>query len=283
MYYLIHQQSSNSREIPNLNFLHQIADECFRGEYITIITDNSLQYFQTIHNIIYLPCNNEFREFSGWQSGIFYLENNVGIQNISGLLFSNETLLKHRPFDSAKKRAMIKSIKYSMSLPNPIMAGDIDLIRCQGPYHYPAIDSFYVSTYFCFMNKAATKYLDIYRPDFELFKILNPTPNDKSVMIKEKRSRAPNHYQFIEEWLYKKHTGPKWYAHERLSKENYQKMSIKFLSIIIEHGISQKFTTLGGRIIDFKQFIQRSALEKLVFFLKRIRYSLGWRIYRILG
>ena len=283
MYYLIHQQSSNSREVSNLNFLHQIADECFPGKYITIITDNSLQSSKFIHNLIYLPCSNEFREFSGWQAGISYLENNIGIQNISGILLSNETLLKHRPFDHAKKRAMIESINYSISLSNPIMAGDIDLIRSQGPYHYPAIDSFYVSTYFCYMNKAATKYLDIYSPDFDLFKILNPAPNDKSVVIEEERSRAPNHYQFIEEWLYKKHSGPKWYAHKRLSKENYQKMSIKFLSIIIEHGISQKFTSLGGRLVDYKQFIRRSALEKLFFFLKRIRYSLGWRIQRILG
>jgi len=258
MHYLIHQQSGGQREVSNLQFLRQIADECFIGDYKIIITDNSIKSISNIKNITRLPCDNEFREFSGWMAGINYLRKYVGIEKLSGILFSNETLLKHRPFDHAKKLAMINAIKYSQAHLDPVMAGDIDLIRAQGPYHQPSIDSFYISTYFCFVNNAAVHHLNIFLPEVEIFDIINPIPNNESVLLEEKRLRAPNHYEFIEEWLYKKHSGPKWYAHEALSEKNYKKMSIKFISIIIEHGISQKFVAEGGVLVDYKKFIKRT-------------------------
>jgi hypothetical protein len=280
MYYLIHQQSGESRERINLQFLRQIANQCFEANYQIIITDNSIATPTAQENIIKLPCNNEFREFSGWEVGIHYLENEVGTDKLSGVLLSNETLLKHRPFDRAKRQAMIDAVQFIKSAPYPAMAGDLDLIRAQGPYHYPSMDSFYISTYFCFINKSARGLLKTLYPDKNLKELLNPKPNSESVLLQEKREFAAKHYQFIEEWLYKKHPGPKWYAHEKLSKKNYGKMAMKFMSIIIEHGISQKFVIDGGKLVDYKGFIKRTLLEKIIFFLKRIRYSLGWRLNR---
>ena len=282
MYYLIHQQRGTQGETSNLQFLRHIADDCFHHNYKIIIADSSISKVMHSLDLVYVPCDNKFREFSGWKAGILHLQQISEMENITGILFSNETLLKHRPIDHAIKRAIIQSIKYSKSKLEPLMTGDINLIRAQGPYHYSSIDSFYISTYFCFINKAAIQFLNVFIPDDEIFNILDSSSNSRSVVLEKMRSRAPYHYQFIEEWLYQEHSGPKWYAHERLSQNNYKKMYLKFLSIIIEHGISQKFVMFGGRLIDYKKFIKRGFFENCFFFLKRIRYTLGWRTYRLI-
>lgn len=281
MYYLIHQQGGNQNQNSNLQFLRQIADDCFHHNYKIIITDSSISKVIHSPDLVYVPCDNKFREFSGWKAGILHLQQIGEIGNISGILFSNETLLKHRPIDNAIKLAITKSIKYSQSKLEPLLTGDVNLIRAQGPYHYSSIDSFYISTYFCFINKAAIQFLNVFIPDDEIFDVLNSSSNNRSVVLENMRSRAPYHYQFIEEWLYQERSGPKWYAHERLSQKNYKKMYLKFLSIIIEHGISQKFVMSGGRLIDYKKNIKRGFFENCFFFLKRIRYTLGWRTYRL--
>ncbi|MEA9604638.1 hypothetical protein VC159_09265 [Polynucleobacter sp. JS-JIR-II-c23] len=276
MFYFIHQQVGEYSEQVNLKFLSWIGNECFNGNFKVIITDNTIQKNITNQNYIKLSSGNEYREFSGWITGLEYLKLNTSSKEISGIVLSNQTMLSNRAFDIPMRNAIRAGIFMAQEFETPVMFGDLDLIRSQGPYFYKSIDSYYISTYFIFLNKSALDFINVLNPDDNLYKLFNKTPNCSSVLLGEYKDIE--YYKVIEGWLYKNHGGPKWYLHEKLSLENYNYFSKKLFSILTEHGISQRFVNRGGRLIGYKQFINRTIIEEIIFFMKRVKYSLGWRI-----
>jgi hypothetical protein len=74
----------------------------------------------------------------------------------------------------------------------------------------------------------------------------------------------------LEEWLYKKGNGGRWYGFEKLSKENFHKMKLKLMSIILEHNLSQKLEAEKVYTVDIKTKINNNIFFKYTQALKRI-------------
>lgn len=281
MIYFIHVQGGNKFQKSSIELLTKIADELKKKYEIIIVDYFSKKNFQIDYNINFISSssNYEYREFGNWETGLIYLRskklNSYNQDKFEGLVVSNDTVLRHRPFDIGKFEALVEGIKISTSLEMPILFGDVSEIKCNPPYFYNSKVSKYVSTYIFFFNKFGFKLLNTF-----INKNINKLflKNYKANTVLSNVSlvnNAKNYYRYIEKWLYKKNQNDIWYLHQDLNLKNFNFLKLKFKSIILEHHLSQSFIKKKGVLLDWNKFIKRNTLySRFDFLIKKIIFKL---------
>ena len=279
--FFIHQQSSSKYQDECLKFLTEISSEI--GDSYFYVIDNSIKSKYTSDSIHFLPGDNEFREFSSWEIGYqAVLENQIDKK--FNLVVSNETIFSHRAFDKPLKRAFISSFANAVRLETPCICGHFDPYNQKNDFFS---DSFkgHISTFLFLINSAAIKEFNGF---LEMNSLLKEAFNEKydqnnSVFKTNFFKKYPGYLGLLENWVYKTGSHKKWYSHAELTEKNFTKQKLKVHSIILEQSITNKIVEKGGSIEDICLKIKRNFLEKVVFRFYKLKYSLKWRLEKILN
>lgn len=280
---VIHQQSGFRSFDQSLDVLKYITSRLTMNytDINFVIADNEIKTIKTNGNIHVIPCGNQYREFSGWESGLDYGKGLMGSQSFN-LILSNETMLNHRPVDAALLNAFIATFNTCFRSSEACYAGDLDEINASPPY-YHSNQSEYISTYLCAMNWKALQLINTIIPKLEYEKNFIKYFNCDTVISNDSSIKNTSYGIMLEGYLYKNISGlsiKKWWDHNKLNKKNYEKFRLKMLSILIEHGIAQNLQKNGCALENVKKNILRSPIKKSLFFFKRLKFSFQWRIRR---
>ena len=280
----IHQQSGSAYFDRCFSLLSNFAEDIScKVQPIFIVVDNRVSETVVSGGVHLIPSENIYREFSGWETALNYVRNNLKIQNMN-LVLSNDTVLRHRAFDQAGYRSFLAGFQLIFNDVEPALCGDIDLIPCLSPYYSSSSVAEYASTYLCALNNSALKKLTSFIPEEDVFSYMENKINESSVLKVSTSLYKSNYGNYLEGQLYLKNKENKypWYGFEKLNENNYRKLQLKLLSIIIEHNISQKLSELGVKFVDVKKMIYRNNFEKITYRILRIKYSISWRLTRYL-
>lgn len=277
----IHQQSSNVNLQPSISFLKGLAE---RFSYLSstplyIVVDNSIDVHCFSDGIYYVPSGNEYREFSGWEAGLNYARNHCGVKD-SAFIFSNETFITHRVFDLPLRNAFLTCFQSAILSNDAIICGDVDIIHSDPPYFFSSTFNRYVSTYLMCINTKGMEEVDTFLNPDELNLLFNNTPNLDSVLNKSLSFYKTDYAEYLEGHLYRFDIKNRyrWYGAQKLTIDNYKKLKLKLMSVIIEHYITQSLVAKDVVLIDVKQYLRRSLLQEAIFKLKKAFYSIEWRI-----
>lgn len=279
---IVHQQSGFSTYDRSIKALKYIASKIdYVSKISIVVADNRIQSAKKLDDVYIIPSENRYREFSGWSAAMLFGKGLMCGEPYN-LILSNETMLNHRPFDQALLTAFILVFNKCFQERGACYAGDVDRITASPPFYYSDVDR-YISTYLCGMNWSAIQLSDsiIPREDYEENFIISF--NESSVLADNSTIKNTNYGLMLECYLYKKIPGikmKKWWDHSKLTPNNYEKFRLKLLSILIEMGISQNLFEKGCRLLDVKAYIKRDYLQSANFFVKRVIFSLRWKINR---
>jgi len=270
MLIIIHQQSNNKFEDKSLMILKQFIRKISLKSLI-IIVDLDLKYEFFSNGVLYIPGSNEYREFSSFYIGL----KRALASNPSLLLFTNETFFRYREFNIRKYLLFKKSIE-SINFDYGAATGEVHYFRAKPPYPFGKNNK-YISTYFVFFNSPAISTLK--NINFCIFNknILNPN-NLNGLIFNYKFSNSYKAYtSLIEQSLHLGSHKVKWHLFERLNENNFNKISLKGFSIVIEHALSQIFETNNIRIIDalntyFRIYVK--IMDRFYLFIEKITLKL---------
>lgn len=266
----IHQQSGSRGQNDCLKFFKRIASD-LSLDYNIIIADNSIISNISCNRFYKIPSDNQHREFSGWeQARIYGIANNI---INGGVILTNDTVLRHHVFDEPRYKSFISAINSCIKSDKPTLVGELHSIKSPPPFINCSKIPYYVPTMYIFLNEPGFKSIDTFIPYVESDRIFNYEKNTESVLLNVTSHPAHRYLRDIEFWLYKKSSSKKWYRHEKLNYKNYERIKLKFYSILIEHQLTQRFVQNGGIIIDTRIYINRTLSQNLkLFFLKVIKY-----------
>jgi hypothetical protein len=279
---IVHQQAGFIAFDQSLKTLRYIGSKIEHvSQIFFVVADNKLLSPKKVGDVHIIPSKNRYREFSGWSAGIDYGESLIGGEPYN-IILSNETMLNHRPFDEALLNAFISAFNKCFRVRESCYAGDVDKINAPPPYYYSSIDK-YISTYLCGMNWSAIQLLDsiIPRADYEV-NFINEF-NEISMIANNSVIKDTDYGLMLEGYLYKNMPIlkiKKWWDHNNLNKNNYEKFRLKMLSILIEHGISQNLQGKDCQLENVKNHVRRNAIEKALFFFRKIEFAFRWRANR---
>ncbi|MBT8571651.1 hypothetical protein G6657_08195 [Polynucleobacter paneuropaeus] len=280
----LHHQYGKKHEQACLNYLLKISN--FLGpdlRPIIIITDNKptqkkMKDHSISNNIHFLKASNQYKEFSGWQTGLDYVRDQLKIDSFN-LIVSNDTFFTHRVFDNAIFLAFIAGFKKCFHCNYPAACGQVDSIDARPPYILDSVNE-YISTYLWAINAQGISRIDKFiNPD--IFQIFNNKSDLFSIFDFAKFNRS-EYINFIEELLYKsskrKH---KWHGFKSLDINNLEAMKLKAFSILNEHWLSAVFRLKEIEIIDISVYIKRSGYSVIIYRLNKALYSIKWRIVKL--
>jgi hypothetical protein len=279
---IVHQQAGFTAFDQSLKTLRYIGSEIEHvSQIFFVVADNKIQLTKKVGDVHVIPSKNRYREFSGWSAGIDYGKSLMGGEPYN-IILSNETMLNHRPFDEALLSAFILAFNKCFQIKESCYAGDVDMINAPPPYYYSNFDK-YISTYLCGMNWSAVQLFDsiIPRADYEQ-NFINEF-NRISMIANNSAIKDTDYGLMLEGYLYKNIPTlkiKKWWDHNNLNKNNYEKFRLKMLSILIEHGISQYLQEKGCQLENVKDHVRRNAVKKTLFFFKKIDFAVRWRANR---
>lgn len=280
---IIHLQFGEKNLKSILKFFFYYRDHYLdRAGLKIIIVENNPQSALLNNNHIYndpelhiIPGDNTFREFSGWTSGLCYLRDVLKITE-SNIIFSNDTMLRHRAFDESMKKAFYTGFRDIFSMETPAMIGDIDFLQSEPPsLTFQATK--YLSTYLFALNSKAVQKIDTLLSPLNINDYFDRQDNEVSVFNSDINLNS-SYVESIEFWLYKKSKQKKWYGHSQLTLLNFNSMRSKAMSIVIEHHLSDALVKKGIIMVDFKKYLHRNFVQKLVFFVAKKIYSIQWRM-----
>ncbi len=278
----IHQQTGFKHFKNSIKFLNILASNIQGNFKVTIVVaDNSIKKIELVDGVYVVPCSNRYREFSGWSEALVYGKALLSSQECNVIL-SNETMLTHRPFDGVMKNAFIEAFDQCFASIEPAYAGDMDQINVSPPYYHSNRD-LYISTYLCGMNWACIKLFDSIIPRADYEENFMSDFNCDSVISENSIIKNTDYGLMLENYLYKSEQNvkiKKWWDHNQLNDGNFHKFRLKFLAMLIEAGISQHAQEKGCKLIDMKEFSKRNFLQYCDFFLRKIKFSVGWRLNR---
>lgn len=279
---IVHQQSGFTAFDQSLKTLRYIESKIEHvSQIFFVVADNKILLPKKVGNVHVIPSKNRYREFSGWSAGIDYGESLMGGEPYN-IILSNETMLNHRPFDEALLNAFIFAFNKCFRVRESCYAGDVDKINAPPPYFYSDFNK-YVSTYLCCMNWSAIQLLDSIIPRADYEESFIDEFNETSVVAKNSPIKDTGYGLMLEGYLYKNAPGlkiKKWWDHNRLNTNNYEKFRLKMLSVLIEHGISQNLQEKGCQLVNVKKYVRRNTVEKILFFCKKIEFACRWRANR---
>ncbi len=276
---IIHQQSSNIYIKKTLQFFSEISESLnLPKPPVIVIVDNGSATFKSSVNSQFhiISSSNDYREFSAWEMGLFYLRKNLGLKNFN-LILSNETMLYHRVFDFSMKQAFLEGFKYIFSQERPFYFGDVDLIRANPPYYNGSSQKEFVSTYLVAFNVSAVSKIKTFIFFPEIDGNFYGSYELDSVIKKSSQLFRSDYASYLENQFYKPSTDQKWYGFEGLSETNFNKMRLKLMSVVIEQSISQQIVGLGINIIDMKTFLNRGIINQFLYIARKIVYGIQWR------
>lgn len=243
------------------------------GAPVFIIVDNRALDITAEGNIHTIPSDNTYREFSGWEAGLKYVRNELHINEMN-LILSNDTVLHHRVFDKQWFNGFLNSFKKIFNIADPAFCGDIDRIYCRPPYYSNSVIDKYASTYLLGINYLAMRELKSFIPQEDVFFYMDKVENEVSVLKRVGGLTNSDYWYFLESKLYIKDKSNKytWYGFDILRLDNYKKLQLKLVSIVIEHNISQKLIERDVRFFDIKDMVYRTYSERLIYRLRRIKF-----------
>ena len=263
----IHQQNGIKNQKKCMQLLEDIAKASKAIHIRYIVVDVTRSFEECFSNRHHLPGRNNYREFSSFEIGYQYVRDVLGIKDFN-LVVSNETIYSHRIFSKRMKSGFIQTINYALQEDKPLLCGDVDVIKCKPPY-FAYTSNKYISTYLFLMNSYAVKKFTSFLPDQNFEELFEYCYIGDSVFKKNANIGAA-YKILLEEWLYKRGDGGRWYGFEELSKENFNKMKLKLMSIILEHNLCQKLEFEKVNILDIKTKINNDKIYKYTQAIKRI-------------
>lgn len=284
---IIHLQFGEKNLSPILNFFYTYRDQysdCAKFKIIIVennpngilLKNNHFSHDSELHII---HGDNTFREFSGWSSGLRYLRDVLKITQ-SNVIFSNDTMLKHRAFDKSLKKAFYVGFGDIFSMKIAAMIGDVDLLQSEPPaFTFEATK--YLSTYLFALNSRAVEKIDTLVNPLNINDYFDRQENEVSVFYSDLRLNS-SYVESIEFWLYKKSKRKKWYGHAELSLLNFNSMRSKAMSIVIEHHLSDALIKKDIVMVDVKNYLHRNFIQRLMYFVARKNYSIKWRLIKYL-
>lgn len=232
---------------------------------------------QLLMDAVVIAATNELREFSAWKEGLKYIHEKENCRNFE-LIMSNETFLTNRVIDTAYTKAFERSITIADSIKKPACAGDVDYIDSPAPYMLDSGPA-YLSTYLIYFNRYSTAFLnfDIYGDEFKSH--FESNINNDTVISKMSNFNDSLYFKFLESRYYSNIIKTrKWHGYQKLSEKNFSSMKLKLMSVVIEHTFSQHLNLQGAVFVDLKWYINRNAVEKITYSLRKLIYSSRWRI-----
>lgn len=271
----IHLQYGDANENACKKFLKKIGDSLGR-DYLIIIADPLLEKVEVGERVVKIKSDNVYKEFSGWEAGLHFLRNE-GF-SVDGVVFSNDTILKHRAIDGVAFNGFVKGILTYQNNDVPILFGHIDRIEAPPPYWGGSDQREYISTFLMYVNGPGFKKIQSFIPNNDVNQLFETLIGSESVLMNPTLYACREYLLWLEKLLYLENDGLKWYGHTALNASNFEFMKLKLLSIIIEHQISQTFVLNGGILKDWNDFICRNSIQKFIYFIMKIKIFLYKRM-----
>lgn len=196
--------------------------------------------------------SNLLGEFSGWQEGLSHRK--IGVPATSGVIFVNDSVVTHRHFSGARRRALVRAIK---SAPHNAMIGFTDQLNGTLSVLGFQLDSSWVSTYCFALTTRALSGID--GKLFELSSVESCVPGglDESRFFANVSSDLATH---LRNWLFR----DGWYAGGELNAANSSRLQRKALSIIAEKLLSARCRAASIEIVDpFQTYPGLSFLDRV--------------------
>lgn len=131
---------------------------------ILIVTNRNLTIAPHRDVMAVIPGDNALREFSGWNAGLKYGQQNDLIRNCNLMVFANDTFCHHNKFGLLTQAAFRDSFRKIMNEPRtPMMAGEEFFLG--KPYALNGLSSkSWICTYLFAWNRAALEYIPSLTP-----------------------------------------------------------------------------------------------------------------------
>lgn len=214
--------------------------------------------------------NNYLREFSAWDTGLKYCEENGLLKSCDLLVFANDTFCHHNKFGPFTRFAFKKIFKNIMDNPDQAaMAGE--KFRLSLPYTLNGLTSeSWISTYLFAFNRSAFKEIKTLIPATPIEDFYLSGKND----IKFSNLMSENLQKHIEKWLSGSGVTT-WRGVEKTEESGIDNLPGKVNSIICEKHLSAFAKANDINLID--------VFDKKPFLLLRKIESLMNKINKLLG
>lgn len=200
--------------------------------------------------------SNALGEFSGWQEGLAWRD--LADKAPAGVIFVNDSVVTHRHFTSARRLALVASIK---SAPPAALVGFRDQVGGALAVAGLGVRS-WASTYCFALTSEALGRLDgrLYEPD--VVRRCVPGGLDEAGFFAD---LSPDMSSHLRHWLF--YGG--WYGGARLNAENTDRMTHKARCIIAEKLLSARCEAAGVTAVE--PFVEHNALRLLDKLQRRIK------------
>lgn len=139
------------------------------SNYDLIVVNNGSAVVSKVDGIsAIIEGNNQLREFSGWNTGLQYCEQNRLLKTCDLLVFANDTFCHHNKFGQFTRAAFRDKFKSIMNEPTlPAMAGEKHTLAL--PYTLNGLTSeSWISTYLFAFNRSAFKEIKALTPSIPI-------------------------------------------------------------------------------------------------------------------
>jgi hypothetical protein len=246
---VLHHQYGSKYQKQSLKLLKKIFS-VFGDDCHIVVSDPLFdgESYLIDEKTLIISCSNQNQEFSGWQRSFDFIKK----QEFEAIVFTNDTITYNRYIDFEEIQKIRKGLTFIAGKVEPILLGNLDLIRAKPPYIFDCKEPLYSSTYFFCLNKAGFNSINrvCYFSSIKLFF----NNDDKRDTVLLKKFKHIEYFEFIEKWLYLPNSGFKWHLHDKLNCFNHKRMTRKFQTILNEHWLSQNFIIGGGTLLDFNTF-----------------------------
>lgn len=203
--------------------------------------------------------SNALGEFSGWQEGLAW--RNSAHKAPAGVIFVNDSVVTHRHFTSARRRALVASIE---TAPRAALVGFRDQVG--GTLAVAGLEvRSWASTYCFALTSEALGRLGghLYEPD--VVRQCVPSGLDEASFFAD---LSPDMNSHLRHWLF----DGGWYGGARLTVENAERMTHKARCIIAEKLLSARCEAAAVTAVE--PFVEHGALRLLDKLQRRIKKAL---------
>lgn len=234
-----------------------------KKDYFLIVIDN-LNKITEIRwkNQIYTSGSNKNWDFGGWQEGIEIAKSELDFENISGVIFCNDTFCTHRRFGVLDQLYFSFLCFVSRFLPLKLAVAEISTLSRTITVKNRTSNK-WLASYLMFMNKSAVNAID-WRVQLDNYGnyITSNTHTIFSTVVDTGLA------DYITHWLTDINSENRWYNAQKITEKNVHFLKLKGLQILQEKYLHATMYEKGIKIIDYRNNYFRRILRRLSRILK---------------
>lgn len=236
------------------NLLKQI-----KKDYFLIVIDNSPNATESrLNNQIHISGSNKNWEFGGWQEGIETAKSELDIENITGVIFCNDTFCTHRKFEILDQLYFSFLCLVSRFLPLKLAVAEISTLSETLTVEKRTSNK-WLASYLIFLNKSALNAIDwrVQLDNYDNY-ISSNTHTIFSTVVDTGLA------DYITSWLTDTNSENRWYNAQRITEKNVNFMKLKGLQILQEKYLHAIMCEKGITILDYRNNYLRRIMRRLI-------------------